>query len=139
MKIIIEKQSTVGAVKQQFCSVFPFLKLEVFKKNTTHGHTSLEQTVAPDTAFIQDIQPLVCTGSLEFDHNTRVCDVESELASRFLLTAQVFRRSKNVWLETSATDNWTLGQQNEHGKNMTEHPANPAEEIEDYELQRDAD
>ena len=139
MKIIIQKRSTVGAIKQQFCSAFPFLKLEVLKRKSTPGHTNLEQSVASDNAFLEDIQPLVCTGSLEIDNNTRVCDVESELANRFLLTAQVFRRSKNVWLETSATDNWTLGQQNEHGKNMTEHPANPAEEIEDYELQRDAD
>jgi hypothetical protein len=35
------------------------------------------------------------------------------------LSVQVFRKSGNVWLETSATDNWTLRQQNNEGAELS--------------------
>jgi hypothetical protein len=32
---------------------------------------------------------------------------------------QVFRKSGNVWLETSATDAWSLKQQNQEGMDLS--------------------
>lgn len=138
MKINIQKNVTVDAIKQQFTSAFPFLKLEIFKRKSTPGHLSVDHIVAPGDALIQDVQPLLCTGVLNIYANTKVSELEHELASRFLLIAQIFRRSKNVWLETTATDNWTLQQQNDHGRKMSECSPD-TEEPEDYELQRGAD
>ena len=34
----------------------------------------------------------------------------------FGLSAQVFRLSGDVWLETTSTDNWTLEEQNSTGQ-----------------------
>ena len=48
-----------------------------------------------------------------------VTDFENALMDQFGLSAQVFRRSGNIWLETTITDYWTLKQQNEHGREIT--------------------
>jgi len=37
------------------------------------------------------------------------------------LIAEVFRRSGNVWIETILTNNWTLGQQNPEGGEISLH------------------
>ena len=139
MKINIQKGMTVNTIKQQFAANFPFLKLEIFTRRATPGHTTTNDTPAQGEMLIQNVQPLICAGTMVIDENTKVSDLESDFANRFLLKVQVFRRSKNIWLETFATDGWTLGQQNEHGRNMTENSSNPAEEVRDYELHRDED
>ena len=48
-----------------------------------------------------------------------VNQLELLIFSKFGLAAQVFRKSGNVWLETSATDNWTLLQQNNEGAELS--------------------
>ncbi|HSB94027.1 MAG TPA: hypothetical protein VLC28_12970, partial [Flavitalea sp.] len=48
-----------------------------------------------------------------------VAELEGLFTDKFNLPVQVFRRSGNIWLETTMTDGWTLKQQNEHGKEIT--------------------
>ena len=64
---------------------------------------------------------------------------EKIFKDQFSLAVQVFRRSGNLWLETTMTDNWTLRQQNEHGREIsTDNKKNDLGK-DDYELSRDAD
>jgi hypothetical protein len=35
------------------------------------------------------------------------------------MVVQVSRKSGTLWLETTMTDSWTLGQQNEHGRELS--------------------
>jgi hypothetical protein len=67
-----------------------------------------------------------------------VTDFENALMDQFGLSAQVFRRSGNLWLETTITDYWTLKQQNEHGREITI-GRNQPDNLDklDYELNRD--
>ena len=68
----------------------------------------------------------------------KVEELERILKKDFGLRAQVFRKSGNLWLETTMTDGWTLAQQNYHGKELstTEKTRDVPEE---YDLNRDAD
>jgi hypothetical protein len=50
-----------------------------------------------------------------------VADLEFRLEKEYGLHIQVFRKSGNIWLETTATDNWTLDRQNQEGKILEEH------------------
>jgi len=59
------------------------------------------------------------------------------LMDRFGLAAQVFRKSGRVWLETIRTDNWTLNDQNKHGRELSEEPIKDEEAGEDYDLHRE--
>ncbi|MEI9910895.1 MAG: hypothetical protein WDO71_15215 [Bacteroidota bacterium] len=52
-----------------------------------------------------------------------VGQLEDIFQKQFGLQVQVSRRSGTLWLETTMTDNWTLKQQNDHGRELSE-PAN---------------
>jgi hypothetical protein len=131
MKIDILKTSTVGKIKHDFSDVYPFLKIEFFKRK--------QGKIAGDAETLSAIQPMMREGSIKIHETMKVKDLEHLFESDFLLIVQVYRRSGNVWLETNITDNWTLAQQNEHAREITE-SCNPAEASEnDYELMRDQD
>jgi hypothetical protein len=49
-----------------------------------------------------------------------VSKVEMGFQESFGISVQVFRKSGKVWLETSATDCWTLEEQNEQGAFMAQ-------------------
>ena len=48
-----------------------------------------------------------------------VGELEKLFRERFGANIQVSRKSGTLWLETTMTDNWTLKQQNEHGRELS--------------------
>ena len=59
--------------------------------------------------------PDVPSGEVLLTGDRTVTSFEGELEERFGLHAQVFRRSKNLWLQTTSTDYWSLATQNQKG------------------------
>ena len=55
------------------------------------------------------------SGRINIDSYQTVDDVENAFNDCFGITVEIFRRSGNLWIETSLTDNWSLDQQNELG------------------------
>ena len=47
-----------------------------------------------------------------------VNELEQRFSDVYGLGVQVFRKSGNVWLETTVTDGWTLEQQNKQGESL---------------------
>lgn len=137
MKLDIFKKTTVGKIKRQFAAVYPFLKLEFFY-DKHNKQVSTFDSIANDNTRLEKVQPLMREGCIAINDTMKVMDLEEKFKADHLLLVQVFRRSGNIWLETTMTDNWTLLQQNTHGKEITEH-SHPAENSEDdFELMRDA-
>jgi hypothetical protein len=54
---------------------------------------------------------------IEFDQSTSVADFES-IFRNLGFGVQVMRNSKGVWLQTSATDKWTLAEQQARAQEM---------------------
>jgi hypothetical protein len=50
----------------------------------------------------------------------KVSELEILLKDKFGTSAQVFRQSVNLWLETSMTRHWSLREQNDHGRDLEE-------------------
>ncbi len=48
-----------------------------------------------------------------------IAELEEEFKARFDLPVQVFRKTGNVWIETSLTQDWTLAQQNREGETLS--------------------
>ncbi|MBK6949217.1 MAG: hypothetical protein IPH16_15200 [Haliscomenobacter sp.] len=44
-----------------------------------------------------------------------VREFEQAFYDTYGLNVQVFRRSGNIWIQTTATDSWTLAEQNRKG------------------------
>ena len=67
----------------------------------------------------------------------KVNKLENIFKDQFNLAVQVFRKSGNLWLETTMTDNWTLQQQNNHGREISTSQSSN-DKADDFDLTRDS-
>jgi hypothetical protein len=58
-------------------------------------------------------------GMLEISNSMTVSALESLFWKEFGLSVQIFRRSGHTWLETTATDSWTIEKQNKMGEEIS--------------------
>jgi hypothetical protein len=63
---------------------------------------------------IAEVQTKEATGSFTLTGLTTVANLEDAFAQCFGLSVQVFRKSGKLWIQTTATDQWTLGEQNKN-------------------------
>jgi hypothetical protein len=134
MTIQLNPHSTLGDLQEKFNATFPFLRIVFFSK----GHETGKGT---EKKFIKDPQTLIAECSAKKDANlisfntfTTVGELEKMFEEKLGLFVQVFRRSGNLWLETTATDNWSLHHQNEQGKELSSSDwRKPSENIDYHE------
>jgi hypothetical protein len=139
MYLEINGERLISDIQKDFCAAYPFLKIEFFRNGT------IRRDRYPVNKLIPASQPVKNAwhwkkdnGLLSFGDVMTVTDFENALMDQFGLSGQVFRRSGNLWLETTITDYWTLKQQNEHGREITvgNSRINDRDSL-DYELNRD--
>ena len=138
MHLHIAPNRLICDIKQDFNKEFPFLKLEFFSKKALLNDDYSASQIIKTNPKIGDIQRNITGGFIEIHREMKVKELEKRLKDEFSLAVQVFRRSGKLWLETTMTDNWTLNQQNIHGKELSAETAK-VPEAEDFDLKRDAD
>ena len=140
MLVHIFPSRLISEVQKEFNALFPFLKLEFFRHKNYAEPDYSAQSIIPHNRKIAEGQAAITDGKIDITPDMKVIELENMLKKDFSLAAQVFRRSGNLWLETTMTDNWTLEQQNEHGKEIsTPKVTDPNKDISDFDLTRDAD
>lgn len=138
MNLQITYNRIIGDIQKEFNKAFPFLKIEFFKTKSFARSDFMAHQIIPSKQKLGDGQPAIKEGDIEVSEEMKVSELEKIFKDRFKLAAQVFRKSGNLWLETTMTDDWTLHQQNDHGREIsTVKKAN--EKPGDYDLTRDAD
>ena len=139
MRLRISPNRLVSDVQKDFNSVFPFLKIEFFRKKASRQPDLPVAHIVPHNQKIGHTQSAICDGDMEINADMKVKDIEKLFKEQFSLMAQIFRRSGNLWLQTTMTDNLTLAQQNEHGREISaEGVSKGIPEENDYDLNRDA-
>lgn len=105
----------LSEVQKDFSSAYPFLKIEFFKNGFTrqsrypaHQQIDRQQKIKDSWIYKKD------SGQIEITDAMTVHELENAFIDQFGLCVQVFRKSGNIWLETTMTDNWTLKQQSDH-------------------------
>lgn len=126
MLITIFEDRTISEVQQDFNEAYPFLKIEFFKNGTVRkdrypAHLQYAHGLRLKEAWIKKKEE----GFLDVSDTMTVSELENSFLDYFGLSVQVFRRSGNIWLETTITDSWTLKQQNDHGKEISTHYKKP--------------
>lgn len=140
MRLQISPNRLVSDVQKEFNSAFPFLKIEFFRNKAYQQSEIPVYQMVPPNQKIGSIQKVITDGDLDINGSMKVKDVEKLFNLQFSLLAQVFRRSGNLWLQTTMTDNWTLAQQNEHGREISSGVSEKTiPEENEYDLKRDAD
>ena len=138
MRLTVKGDRLISEVQQDFSLAYPFLKIEFFKNGSARKERYAFAKLIPHHLKVKEAWFLNnYEGELEFDNETTVLGLEKALMDKFGLSAQVFRKSGNLWLETTITDNWTLKRQNEHGREIsTEKSTYAREKPDDYDLSR---
>ena len=112
-------QTPVAEVQRIFHQTYPFLKLVFFKKAHDEGAPSMAADQLEATGNFADIGMRGDGGSISIAPSRTVAELEMEMEERCGLHVQVFRKSDNLWIQTSVSDHWTLARQNEDGKEIS--------------------
>jgi hypothetical protein len=123
MHLAVKGERFISEVQKDFSLAYPFLKIEFFKNGHARKERYSFEKLIPHHLQVKDAWFVNKNeGELEFTNETTVLDLEKTLMDQFGLSVQVFRKSGNLWLETTITDNWTLKQQNDHGREISATP-----------------
>lgn len=117
MKLDILNNRTVREVQQDFNRQYPFLKLEFYKIEKSDPSQLIKKYLADFTLL--KAAGAAKEGSLEIKDEMKVSELENIFLQQFGLRVQVSRKSGIIWLETTMTDNLTLGKQNEYGREIS--------------------
>ena len=134
MILTIHHDDTLEHVQRIFNSEFPFLKLEFFSRPHDRGKPSERQFLINSRSTVQSCNPQITERTLSIPTAMTVQELEQTFQQQLGLNVQVFRKSGRVWLETTATDNWSLFKQNMEGQELSSAKAE-AEDFPDYHEQ----
>ena len=116
MKLHLKFSASIGELQKQFAAGYPYLKLNFYSSNKPltryRGH------LWPGLSLLQ--AGLKKETSIVVDVNMTVQQLESLFRKELGLNMQLSRKSGILWLETTMSDSWTLTQQNEHGKELSQ-------------------
>lgn len=119
MKITINDTRKISAIQKEFNDAYPYLKLEFFAKPHTKGGASPKKLMKSHSKTLGECRTLHTKGHVSVQPEMTVGDLEQQFQDRYGLSVQVFRKSGRSWLETSATDSWTLHKQNSEGEALS--------------------
>ena len=120
MSLHINPSQTTTALKREFNTRYPFLKIEFFRFRSAKDRHFTKENMVEAEMKISELQAQHAKGSIELLPSTTVRDLEKKFSESFGLNVQVFRKSGRIWLETISTDSWTLEQQNAAARNLEE-------------------
>ena len=118
MKIKITRDTKISDVQKKFTEAFTFLKVEFYKEKYTENEVSTKDRVDADK-IISEQSKKFKEDSIEIGKDRTVAEFEKDFYLKFGITIQVSRKSGNIWIETSKTDDRTLDAQNQLGETMS--------------------
>ncbi len=114
--MIITDSSLLRDLQADFNLQFPYLKIEFYQ-----GQHQAHEASAPNSRIETDHSVAIAReshqdGEFNINEGMTVNEVENLFYDYYGLNVQVFRRSGNIWLQTTSTDDWTLEEQNKKGR-----------------------
>lgn len=133
MKIYSSRK--LSEIKEEFSAAYPYLKLEFFKVPHHDQEPTAKKAMIKADHAVSEISEIEIEneGEIDLSGSMTVNELESLFREEYGINVQVFRRSGNVWLETSSTDDMTLDEQNELGQEK----ATPPEQADITEIDYD--
>jgi hypothetical protein len=112
MELRIYKNTSAREAKEQFRKFFPFLKLEFFAYYHQRGEESHINKEAFNGTYLSETSDFFKEGVLNFSPSTTVAEFELEFQVELGLVAKIYRKTGDLWVDTSQTSHLTLGKQN---------------------------
>lgn len=116
----IKGNRSIKDIQEEFQTVFPDLRINFFHHSHAAGSPSEKADVIGGDELVSAIQSQLAEGTVELDPGMKVAEFEATMQEKYGMGVQVFRRSGKQWIQTTITDHWTLGHQEEEGKESLE-------------------
>lgn len=117
MELKITDSLSIKDVQQAFNRAYPFLWIDFFHRPLSpKNHTSVEK-VNPETT-VKKLCSFTGIKTINIDGASSVAQLEADFWETLGVKIQVLRLSRNVWVSTSYTGNWTLEKQNSEGQQV---------------------
>ncbi len=121
MTIMIKPDTKLSEIKNTFKHAYPFLKMEFFSRSHAWQESSSFADILSDNLSAEEAsRNKIISGFIEINFWQKTGVVESIFKNKFDLFVQVYRKHNDHWIQTSGTDELSLEQQNEAGRNATE-------------------
>ncbi len=114
MQLYISDKVTIKELQQQFNAGFPYLKLEFFDIPPSFDGLP-KVSMYPNSRTLGACRKMHNEGFIHIEPGDTVESLEKALWKVYGLSAEVFRKSGNLWIETTLSDSWTLKRQNDEG------------------------
>jgi hypothetical protein len=114
-KLHISDDVQLKQLKKEFNDKFPHLKIDFFADEHKEGEATAFKSMYDDELYLKDIRKNHIEGDLSIDGHQKTSTFESHFKDHFGVNVQVWRKSGNIWLQTTATDEWTLSEQERSG------------------------
>ena len=105
MEIAIDNKRSFQFIQHEFNRQYPFLKIDFIRPCIGDARPSFRA---------HRIQ-----GTINIDGQRTVDQTIKDFEDAFGFSMVMFRRSVNVWIETSLTEDWTLERQNREGESIS--------------------
>jgi hypothetical protein len=119
MELRINSERYIWEIQKDFSEQFGYLKIEFFTQPPVSERAFTAKNIFSNQCQISDLAKNTINSTITIYEGMSVSELEQLFNDQFKLSVQVFRKSGNIWLETTMTDGWSLKQQNEHGKEIT--------------------
>ena len=116
MQLRIEYDTTIKDVQREFNAFYPYLKIEFFENSDAEYNAEPKLRRISGNKVVAEISKFNASGRIDMDGKRTVSQIENDFHEAFGLSVQVFRKSGNLWIETTLTDSWTLDKQNQEGE-----------------------
>jgi hypothetical protein len=117
MTMQILKTSTINDLQQGFTLAYPFLSLDFYKYTRGRLGSAVRQKV--NKAITLGSLGMKKEGIIQLSDSTTARSLEEIFLAQYGLHVQISRKSGSIWLETTVTNDWTLVQQNNHGRDLS--------------------
>lgn len=129
MELSIKRSETIRDIQHRFNNLFPYLRIDFFRFPHIDKKLSPKSEKLEKYTQVDQIVKWADDKVVELNDQMTISQFEATMA-KIGMFVQVSRQSGRLWIETSYTDDWTLGRQNEEGKMMSSiHPADSDKQV----------
>lgn len=111
MKTRITKDTQTSELKTSFMEHFEGLKIEFFFHSHEHEEGSPKKDMLQASKTLAELNPDLADRDVSLDGEMSVNQVEDFFENELGLHIQVFRKMNISWIETTATDKYSLNEQ----------------------------
>lgn len=121
MKTIIDisKITIISDTQKRFQEAYPYLNLQFYKKPIGKAQPSNVKRFFPVNQPFGKVTALKKEGEITIVNTMTISELVEAFKNTYGLYVQVLRKSANLWLEITLTKDWTLEQQNNHGREIS--------------------